>query len=213
MKANPSVTTVNQTPAKFSLKDEISINTGVFFDVDNKIDTLKDAFSRNEYGINIEIIPTVHLASESVEDDETNYVTLDTSIEFDTVKPSTNARPDVTKRQIKNTVRIADGQTLILGGLKSKQTQNEREKVPFIGELPGIGKLFGLHSLVDIQQEMFIFLTPRILSDPEREQEKMLSRLFQKRPGESKEFLDRLEEAKNQEKRRLFESSFKLIFG
>ena len=59
--ASPSVVTMNQTKATININEEISLNTGIFEvpTVDGGV-ALKDAFTRAQYGITIEVTPTVH---------------------------------------------------------------------------------------------------------------------------------------------------------
>lgn len=111
--ASPSVTTMNQTPATIAIVEEVSIDSGADKDK-NRI------FNRAQYGITIQITPTINTDDSESHLQETGFVTLETDITFDTPKKSQNDRPDVTRRHIKNHVRIADGQTVILGGLRRK---------------------------------------------------------------------------------------------
>ena len=135
--ACPSVTTVNQTCAKIALVEEISISNGVVqFDCwNNNNGALRESFTRAQYGITIEITPTIHIPDESDLDpceDPTRYVTLDTNITFDSPKPSIHvSRPDVLRRNIINQVRVPDGQTVIIGGLRQKSCHDCVEKIPF----------------------------------------------------------------------------------
>src|SRR5262249_51564213 len=111
--ASPSVTTMNQTPATIAIVDEVSIDSGA----DEKKNTI---YTRAQFGIKIQITPTINMDECVTDDDDRGFVTLDTDITFDTPKKSLNERPDVTRRHIKNHVRIADGETVILGGLRRK---------------------------------------------------------------------------------------------
>lgn len=212
--ASPSVTTVNQTPAKIEIVEEISINTGVVVERDgNNNGILKDSFSRSEYGIIIEVTPNVHLKDEENALDNLDYITLNTDIRFDSSSPSSNSRPDITKRHIKNEVRIADGQTVIIGGLRRKDRGDKKERVPFLGELPGIGKLFGNTDMNDSKTEMFVFLTPKIISNPSEDFKNIQLEELKKRPGDLPEFMYLLEESKNFERRKLMAESFSMLFG
>ena len=211
--ASPSVTTVNQTPAKIAIVEEISINTGVV-ECNWQVPTLTNSYARAQYGITIEITPTVHLPDEEgAMCDGTGYVTLETEVTFDTQKPSRNDRPDVIRRNIKNQVRIADGQTLILGGLRRKTIHDNSEKVPFLGEIPGLGKLFSNTTLHDANTEMFIFITPRILYNAKEDVERSRRQELCRRPGDIPEFLACLHEAQASEKRRLLAGGLKMVFG
>ena len=210
--ANPSLLTVNQTPASIDLMDEISINTGAVEVANDNI--VKDSFERKQYGIHIKITPTIHMATEEDTDENTNFITLKTDIVFDTQKTdSKNSRPSVFRRQIKNEVRIADGQSVILGGLHQKDIQDNKEGIPFLGEIPGIGKIFSNTGLADSSTEMFIFITPKIIDDPVEQLKKIQLEEMQKRPGDTPEYLKTLRKARRREKQRLFNQSIKMLFG
>lgn len=207
--ACPSVTTINQTPAKIALVDEISINNGaVYVDINTVNAIAKDSYSRAQYGITIEITPTIHQTQDPCR--ALSYITLETDITFDTAKPSKDNRPDVTRRNIKNQVRVADGETVVLGGLRRKMSHEESERIPFWGELPYLGKLFSQNKLRDNQTEMFIFLTPRIINDG-CDVARMTVQELCKRPGDSPCLIDAIIKAKESEKEALFAGSMKLL--
>lgn len=208
--ANPTVTTVNQTPAKIAVVDQISINTGaVEFDREH----VKDSYSRAEYGITIQITPTVHAKIDDESNEEPKFVTLTTDIIFDSTRPDQHERPDVTRRNIKNEVRVQDGETVILGGLRRKLSSGQQQMIPFLGELPGLGKLFSMSSLSDSNTEMFIFLTPRILPDDHEQWKELRRKELVKRPGDTPEFLEEVLEAKRAKKEMLLSKSFRMLFG
>jgi general secretion pathway protein D len=211
IKANPSVLAINQTPAQISIVDEISINNGAF-----PINTptgvvVEKSFTRAQYGITINLTPTIHLPES--EEEGPGFVSLETDLEFDTTKMiSLDDRPSVTRRHIENEVRVADGETVILGGLRQRIEEDTREKIPFLGDLPGIGKLFGTARARDMSTEMFIFITPRIIRDPVEDLRFIRQEEYRKRPGDIPEFLECVDEAKEAERRRLFSDSLKLLF-
>ncbi|MEI6531221.1 MAG: hypothetical protein WCN87_00165 [Chlamydiota bacterium] len=207
--ACPSVTTINQTPAKIALVDEISINNGaIYVDCNANNALAKESYSRAQYGITIEITPTIHQSQDPHK--LLSYITLETDITFDTTKPNKDSRPDVTRRNIKNQVRVADGETVVLGGLRRKMSHEESEKIPFWGEIPVLGKLFGQTKLCDSQTEMFIFLTPRIIHDGCDVAEMTLRELC-KRPGDSPCLINAIIKAKEAEREALFQGSMKLV--
>lgn len=208
--ASPSITTVNQTPATIAIVEEISINTGSLVEKGEE----KNHYSRAQYGITIQITPTINVGEEGdKEAEEGNFITLDTDITFDTTKRSTNERPDVTRRHIKNHVRIADGQTVIIGGLRRKSSQDNKESIPFLGEIPGIGKLFSTTDMSDSSTEMFIFITPKILADPLEDVERVKSEELKKRPGDVPAFICQLLQAKEKERKKLFQGGLTALFG
>jgi len=210
--ANPSILTINQTLAKIAIEDEISVNTGVFQVETNKGVTLKDGFQRARYGIKMEITPSIHLRDPEG-DDPCDYVTLKTDVVFETIHPGETDRPDVTRRLINNETRIADGQTVILGGLRRKVIDDRKEVIPFLGELPGIGKLFGITKLRDNTTEMFIFITPKIIDDPCVDLERIRQEELCRRPGDTPEFLCCLLRAQEYAKNRLLHGSLTMLLG
>lgn len=212
--SSPSVLAVNQTPAQISIVEDISINTGVFEVETAKGVTLKDAFTRAQYGITIDITPTIHLRDEECDDEDYDYVSLDTEIIFDTIQPGAERdRPNVTRRNINNQVLIPDGQTVILGGLRRKISSDSRRCIPFIGELPGIGKLFSDTRMSDDNTEMFIMMTPHIVVDPRSELQCLRQELLCRRPGDVPYFLECVETAHTIEKNRLMSGSLTILLG
>lgn len=73
------------------------------------------------------------------------------------------------KRQLNSgTIRLRDGQTLILAGIIQEQDREVVRKVPILGDLPIIGSLFRNRESEDIRNEVVIVITPRIMEDTER---------------------------------------------
>lgn len=212
LNAAPSVITVNQTPATISIIEEISINSGAAPVDTSKGTSFEQAYVRAQYGITLIMTPIIHSAEEVGDEEGRGFVTLQTNITFDTTKPSANERPNVDKRHIENEVRVADGQTIILGGLRKKASRDMMQKVPFLSDIPGIGKLFGSSDLTDNNTEMFIFITPKIIKDPIDEMDAYRQVQLKRRPGDVPEFLAKVEEAKDAVIRKQFNSSFKTLF-
>lgn len=211
--ASPSVTAISQTPTTISVTDQISIMTGVSPMGNSGNSHLRESFERGEFGIQITLTPTVH-EPEIDEEDQNLYITLNNDISFETIKSDKqgNDRPQVHKRCIKNEVRILDGETIILGGLRNKSSEINEEKIPFLGEIPGLGKLFGSHVQSETANEMFIFIKPRVIKDPKEDFAKIREEKLRKRPGDNELIFTRLQEAKERRQKRFFSQSFELFF-
>ncbi len=210
LNAAPSVITVNQTPATISIVEEISINNGAAPIDTNKGTSFEKSFARANYGIIINLTPTIHIADEP---GELGCVTLQTDITFDTTKPHPDDRPMVDRRHIQNEVRVVDGETVIIGGLRRKSRNDHEEKVPLFGDIPGVGKLFGTTQLTDNDTEMFFFITPKIVYDPKEEVSKIRTEELKKRPGDIPEFLLQVQTAYEKQKRKFFKDSLKTLFS
>ncbi|OGN65464.1 MAG: hypothetical protein A2888_01555, partial [Chlamydiae bacterium RIFCSPLOWO2_01_FULL_28_7] len=205
----PSIIAINQTPAVISVVDEISLNNGAVQIDTNSGSKLEKSFSRAQFGTKIILTPTIHPKNEL---EDVGYITLHTDVSFDTTKSENNDRPSVTRRHIENEVRVADGQTIILGGLRRKTKEEGSEKIPFLGEIPGIGKVFGTNRNSESTTEMFVFITPHIIQSNENNLKQKQIELSKQRQGDILEFVTKLEEAKNNNKLQLFENSLKLFF-
>jgi general secretion pathway protein D len=210
--SNPTVVTVNQTPAFISIQEEQSINTGVFQVETAKGVTLEDAFKRAQYGVTIKITPTIHLREDS-DVEPYDSVTLVSDVIFDTVQSNVDDRPVVIRRNIKNEARVADGETIILGGLRRKDLRDTKDGIPFLGEIPGIGKLFSQTTLDDRTSEMYIFITPKIIRDPACELEWIRQEELERRAGDIPEFAICLAEAQEADKNRCFKQWMRILFG
>lgn len=69
------------------------------------------------------------------------------------------------KNEVNTNVLVNDGETVVLGGVFEHANQNDVTKVPFFGDLPGVGRLFRKDVKTDEKKELLIFVTPRIVND------------------------------------------------
>ncbi|NIF17545.1 secretin N-terminal domain-containing protein [Pantoea sp. Cy-639] len=76
-----------------------------------------------------------------------------------------NNVPPIRKNEVNAKVRVADGETIVIGGVYSTSHNNVVDKVPFFGDLPYVGRLFRRDALQEKKSELLVFLTPRIMSD------------------------------------------------
>jgi general secretion pathway protein D len=73
--------------------------------------------------------------------------------------------PDFTVRQVVTTVNVWDAQTVVIGGLISSQVQSTKDKVPILGDVPLVGRLFQSASKSTTKKNLMIFVTATIV-DP-----------------------------------------------
>jgi type IV pilus assembly protein PilQ len=83
----------------------------------------------------------------------------------DSVGQVFNGVPSINTNEITTTVRVDNGQTLVLGGIFQTDTNRSTTKTPFLGDLPYVGRLFRRTVDREQKQELLIFITPRILED------------------------------------------------
>jgi len=78
---------------------------------------------------------------------------------------SNDGTPTVNKREVSTQVLVANGETLVLGGIYEQTVIQQRNQVPFFGDLPLVGKLFQTNISEDDKSELLVFVTPKIVKD------------------------------------------------
>jgi type IV pilus assembly protein PilQ len=73
--------------------------------------------------------------------------------------------PSIDTRAVQTQVLVADGQTVVLGGIYETERRETINKVPFLGDIPVLGYFFKSKQRVDNKAELLIFVTPRILEE------------------------------------------------
>lgn len=76
-----------------------------------------------------------------------------------------NIGPAINTRQIGTQVLVENGETVVLGGVYQQRVNRDVTKVPFLGDLPGIGAIFRSTRESSAKQELLMFVTPRIVKD------------------------------------------------
>ena len=69
------------------------------------------------------------------------------------------------KNEINTNVLVDNGETVVLGGIFEQETTSSQTKVPFLGDIPYLGRLFRKDVKSDNKRELLIFVTPRIVND------------------------------------------------
>ncbi|MEL7072631.1 MAG: secretin N-terminal domain-containing protein [Planctomycetota bacterium] len=159
--SNPAVMAANNEQARLQVGDLIRVADAQSVS-DNGVNTTT---REEQLGITLEVTPTI---------------TPDGFVRMD-VKPSIrdlSARsvqisedlisPVITTREAETTVTVKDGQTIVLGGLISDRYEKRTEKVPLLGDLPGLGYLFRGERETDARTELLIVLTPHVIDSPQR---------------------------------------------
>ncbi len=73
--------------------------------------------------------------------------------------------PSIDTREVTTQVLVNDGQTVVLGGILETERRDTVNKVPFLGDVPGLGILFRSKARTDNKYELLIFVTPKILRE------------------------------------------------
>lgn len=112
-------------------------------------------------GVTLDITPVVN---------SDDYVTVSLHPSVNTFAGSSAGVPNIQTRDATTTVGLHDGETLVIGGLIEEDTTRNAQKIPLLGDLPLIGKLFRDTGLQYTRNELIITVTPHIVRPGENAQ-------------------------------------------
>jgi len=93
-------------------------------------------------------------------------VILDLNVNKDTRGDvADDGNPAINTRSIKTQVLVENGGTVVIGGIFEIEESEQKNQVPFLGDLPVLGHLFKNTSKESLKREMMVFITPRVISD------------------------------------------------
>lgn len=73
--------------------------------------------------------------------------------------------PTIDRNNVTARILVSDGETIVIGGVFASETRKGQQKVPFLGDLPIVGRAFRKDSNIDNKSELLIFLTPKIINN------------------------------------------------
>jgi general secretion pathway protein D len=152
--STPSVTTMDNKEALISVGEEISIATGSQLGSGNA-NPFK-TFERKDIGIKLKITPQIN---------EDNSVRLKIEQEVSGVAGDINTQARVNKRLIKTEITVRSGKTIVLGGLISETVEETESKVPLLGDIPFIGRLFRSSGTTKAKRNLMIFIRPIVMNN------------------------------------------------
>ena len=106
--------------------------------------------------LSLEVTPTI------TPDDR---IFMDIEVSKDDVGDVFNGVPSVNTRAIQTQVLVQNGQTVVLGGIYDTEKVNSTDSVPYLGEVPLLGRLFRRDLNKLNKSELLIFITPRLIDE------------------------------------------------
>ena len=165
--STPSILAMDNEPARLFIGQEIPITTGESLGTNNS--NPFRTTSRQEVGIELEITPQI---------DEGSSVILNIKQGVSGVAGVAQSGLDLitNKREIETTVLVDNNQIIVLGGLIDEDIQEVISKVPVLGSIPILGRLFQSSSSTSNKKNLMVFLKPTILTDSDSSQEVSLEK-------------------------------------
>ncbi|MFV3287866.1 type II secretion system secretin GspD [Pseudomonas sp. NY11955] len=152
--STPTLLTLDNAEASILVGQEVPFVTGsVTQNNANPYQTIE----RKEVGVKLRIKPQINID---------NSVRLDIVQEVSSIADSSAASDVITnKREIKTKVMVEDNGLVILGGLISDELSTSNQRVPLLGDIPYLGRLFRSDATRNTKQNLMVFIRPRILRD------------------------------------------------
>jgi len=160
----PTVLATDNSDAKIQVGSEIPILTsqGVIPGVQTGTGSVfANTIQNRDTGIILTVTPRIT---------STGMVSLRISQEISSSQPppaGSIQSPSFLKRSISTRAVVADGQTMALGGLIQESVTATRNRIPLLGDIPGLGVLFGSTSYTRAKTELIVLLTPHIVKNAE----------------------------------------------
>ncbi len=162
--ANPKVLVLNNHTAIIDSVEEIPYRELTETSAGGAIGTV----SFKEAGIKLEVTPQITNDGYII-----MHVKPEQSVQTGTFTIENSETPVVETRRTDTTLRVKDGQTIIIGGLRKRQPSVQESKIPILGDIPLIGVLFRKVDTDLIESELGVFITPHIYTDGELSAEEL----------------------------------------
>ncbi|MCK4912654.1 MAG: hypothetical protein KAS05_02925 [Candidatus Omnitrophica bacterium] len=163
--ARPKILTLANETAEvnLTLNEVIGVTT-----TNNEDGTTTQEIERENTGTSLRVTPQVNMDTDEITlvVDVFNKESLDSNIQIEGM--TSGFVKNVEERSTKSILRLKAGETLLIGGLLKKEESETITKIPFLGDLPLIGRAFRYRNQPktdNINRELLVFLTPRILRD------------------------------------------------
>ena len=163
--ARPKILTLSDETAevKLTVNEAIGVET-----VTTEAGNVNENIEREETGTKLRVTPHVNPFTQEVTlfIEMFNRESVDSGLA--TTRLTVGEIKNVEERGTKSTVRLKNGETLYIGGLIRRESQETITKIPFLGDIPLIGRLFSYTERPggdNQDRELLVFLTPRVIEE------------------------------------------------
>lgn len=118
-----------------------------------------------DIGLNLNVTP--HINPDGVVILDVNPEVQQLTAQNIAITNNTNS-PVISKRSADSRIAVVDGQTIVIGGMMEDRKTSTVNKIPLLGDIPGLGMLFSRTQVTKTKTELLIFLTPHVAQRPDR---------------------------------------------
>ena len=119
----------------------------------------------NEVGVKLTVLPRIAGPTNVMMDLRPEISSVDAQVATDTLDGQVSTSPIFDRRSIVTQAAVPSGYTLVLGGLESDNLNKNFTKVPYLGDIPGLGYLFRSDTKSRLKDTILIFVTPTIVHE------------------------------------------------
>jgi type IV pilus assembly protein PilQ len=157
VQAEPSTTTIDNRTATLFAGTEIAFLLTPPT-IPGQIQAVAPQIFRQKVGISLSVTPHVT---------NNRQISMEISATQQSLLGTTEAGPSINERTANNEVLVGDGETAVIAGLTQTQVTKVRSGIPFLMNLPVLGRFFAQESMVERKQDLLILVTPHIVDEGE----------------------------------------------
>ncbi|MBH9332810.1 GspD family T2SS secretin variant XcpQ [Pseudomonas aeruginosa] len=158
--STPSLLTLDNQKAEILVGQNVPFNTGSYTTNSEGSSNPFTTVERKDIGVNLKVTPHINDGA---------ALRLEIEQEISSIAPSvqqvSNTDIITNKRSIKSTILAENGQVIVLGGLIQDDVVQAESKVPLLGDIPWLGKLFRSTKDTHTKRNLMVFLRPTVVLD------------------------------------------------
>jgi len=155
--SNPSLVVLDNQPATLQVGDQVPFSTGTAT-VLTANNTVVNTIDYKNTGIILRVLPRAN---------SNGNVVLDIEQEISSVAAGSagSLTPTISQRRVKSSIAVASGQTVLLAGLISETENKQRQGIPILDSIPGVGDAFSHQTNTRARTELILFIRPTVVKD------------------------------------------------
>ena len=157
--STPSLMVLDNKTARLQIGDQVPITTQTATSVVTSQTAIVNSVTMQDTGVILSVTPRIN---------ESGRVQLEIEQEVSSATKTTSSgidSPTIQQRRVKTTVVVNDGEVLAIGGLIQDSATKGSSQLPLLGDIPGIGGVFGNKTDAVKKTELLILITPRVVRD------------------------------------------------
>ncbi|MCK1396951.1 type II secretion system secretin GspD [Bradyrhizobium sp. 4] len=155
--SNPSLVVLDNQAATLQVGDQVPFSTGTAT-VLTANNTVVNTIDYKNTGIILRVLPRANA---------NGNVVLDIEQEISSVAAGSSGSltPTISQRKVKSSIAVTSGQTVLLAGLISETENRQRQGIPILDSIPGVGDAFSHQGSTRARTELILFIRPTVIKD------------------------------------------------